>query len=174
MGASPGTGNAPSTGIERPWSPFLYSNTHARVRFAPTMIYQPIRDWHLYNLSPKKIYELVVTGKANTGERGSEHALCNSKPVWQPGRDSEAPAAGDGVQSTFLIQLSAAQTGLDPQRGWRAIGGHSNVLLLHTVKVLDSSEGLAMPQILHLGKVICAHVRPPPSPSGVVVVVQSP
>lgn len=58
----------------------------------------------------------------------------------------EAPGTGDRVQPTFIAPL---------ERCWRAMEGHSNVPPLNTAQALDSSDGLAILQIL-----FC--VQPPP------------
>jgi hypothetical protein len=39
VGGPPDTGKASSKGVKRPWSLLLYSDSHAGVSFAPTMVY---------------------------------------------------------------------------------------------------------------------------------------
>lgn len=116
LGGPPDTGNTSSKGIKRPWSLFLYSDSHAWSEFCShhgvlhhrTLITGSTNQGLEPLQSEPKEYMSVFTFELSQGElmqgrwEGGKHALCNTKPECQPDRDTEAPVSGDGVQPTFI------------------------------------------------------------------------
>lgn len=53
----------------------------------------------------KRSWSLFLYSESHAWEMGSKHALCNTKPEWQPYGNTEAPGAVDGVQPTVIRVL---------------------------------------------------------------------